>query len=813
MHPHPFQESFWSPTASVDTIPNFSYGLNVLHQKLRQSTDENQAIIDYLQCRIKAEEAYAERLATLATTSTAFEKDLGAGLKKCFEVVCGESTESAQEHRTRAGNLVTTALDPLQRFAARYQRIITQTKAAIDRRIGQFESLARTVGQTQAIYNSKCNALQQLCPGFRAFRIGPRTLEREKLVQLLDQMQTDLLLSLTGRAILHWVKIHCCKKQKDTNDVEEKTQEVHSDDTIDGADEEAMEICRDLMSYGCLTTVASQETTRSNTFDASETAEYTIWKPPSDDGNMPVQTGTFTGLLGRWSGQKNQDEIRRTMIHEMNEADIKYREAVEKAEKMRMAMEEVLFMHYEEMESLELERIQTIKQVFISVAAALSNTIPLCKEMYDRMMLYQETFQPDKDVHFIVEQYHTGRFCPRPMVYVNHFYGSASDQVFGVPLEDYAQAHKTVIPPLITHALEILGPGLSDLYEEEKRKVWTSQLPLDQIHAARERINRPHVNTAEHLKTYDLLTLACLIRLYFMELPECLLTFELYEPMKALYSNHTQTENERIITISKLLSTLPSANYYTLKLLMEHFYHHLLVRPQVESTLNLHERHPQRLVRDLIRHVRTVFSEEAVKAHEDHVHRRVIVAATATATAGEISKEPSLEAPSFASSASSSSTPSSIQVPTPTVGSLERAMTTPTTTATTTTTTTTTKNDPIKPATPTRRRTLLSFMRRSSSEHYHGRVLGGGGEGGGGGGGTAAGGRVVGAVTCRPIPIPSSSTLFEDPDELNAKSHTHHIPARPENEDYLQHHRSISLSTIDTADQSGLDSFFDDEDG
>lgn len=62
---------------------------------------------------------------------------------------------------------------------------------------------------------------------------------------------------------------------------------------------------------------------------------------------------------------------------------------------------------------------------FITMAATLSNTIPLCAELYDRMMLYQETLKPDKDVEFIVEQYRTGRFCPRPILYNNFYYGSA----------------------------------------------------------------------------------------------------------------------------------------------------------------------------------------------------------------------------------------------------------------------------------------------------------------------------------------------------------------------------------------------------
>lgn len=62
---------------------------------------------------------------------------------------------------------------------------------------------------------------------------------------------------------------------------------------------------------------------------------------------------------------------------------------------------------------------------FISVAASLSNTIPRCKDTFDNMMLYQETLEPDKDVQVIVEQYRTGQFNPKPILYENYFYGTA----------------------------------------------------------------------------------------------------------------------------------------------------------------------------------------------------------------------------------------------------------------------------------------------------------------------------------------------------------------------------------------------------
>lgn len=49
-------------------------------------------------------------------------------------------------------------------------------------------------------------------------------------------------------------------------------------------------------------------------------------------------------------------------------------------------------------------------------------------------MLYQETLKPDKDVQVIVEQYRTGQFNPKPILYENYFYGAAKGN-FDIALE------------------------------------------------------------------------------------------------------------------------------------------------------------------------------------------------------------------------------------------------------------------------------------------------------------------------------------------------------------------------------------------
>ncbi|KAL0091532.1 hypothetical protein J3Q64DRAFT_1320116 [Phycomyces blakesleeanus] len=622
---HPFQESFWSPNAAIDPVPNFSIGLNVLHQKLHQSVEENSVIVQYLRRRIAAEQGYADLLLALApndSLNTAFERDVGASLKKSFEIVRSESGETAQGHLSRAANLTEAALDPLERLTTRYQRIVTTTKATMDKRIASFELVAGTVEQLRTSYVAKCRAVQTqdldyippLPYSDLQIRLGKWAFTYREITRVLYQMQEDYRqefnrtkeeedISLTGSYVYNWVHGYCSRLIANENIGQSESFDSGRLDTEEKLIQlESMEICRDLLQQCFLHSVSASapgstaETVpeiaavKTHVFDSSPDRLYRIHKQPLsglkgstlvrkydpakpgfDESKTPTP-GAFGGIFERWN-HKHHEEYRQIAIQEMFEADKIYKEAVRKAERMRMETEQILFMHYEEMESLELERIQTIKQAFISIAASLSNTIPLCKEMYDRMMLYQETLRPDKDVRFIVEQYRTGRYCPRPIIYQNHFHGPASGQVFGISLEELARARQLIVPPLISQGLVVIESGFTKLYDEEKNKAWTTQLPLDRVHAAREEVNHsPVAMTADYLRRYDVLLLASLIRLFLMEIPECLLTFELYEPFKLIYTNWTQDDESRLVSITKLLATLPTTNYYTLKTLMKHFH-------------------------------------------------------------------------------------------------------------------------------------------------------------------------------------------------------------------------------------------------
>lgn len=172
------------------------------------------------------------------------------------------------------------------------------------------------------------------------------------------------------------------------------------------------------------------------------------------------------------------------------------------------------------------------------MSSSLSNTLPMFKETYNRITLFQETLKPEQDIHYIVEQYRTGPFCPKPMIYENYYYGSATDQIFGVPLEEVAQIYGSYVPPIISKGIKLIDAGLSVTNKDKAcEEVWSNIIPVKEMNVICEKLDGQVGNQLKTMfETFDLNVLANLIRVYLLELPECLLTFDLYDPVKLLYA-------------------------------------------------------------------------------------------------------------------------------------------------------------------------------------------------------------------------------------------------------------------------------------
>ncbi|KAG2183238.1 hypothetical protein INT43_006242 [Umbelopsis isabellina] len=344
------------------------------------------------------------------------------------------------------------------------------------------------------------------------------------------------------------------------------------------------------------------------------------------------------------------------------QADVAYEKSVRKLDNVRLQLEQLLFAHFSEMEQLEIDRISTIKRAFIEFGALMSNTLPTSKAIYEQMLLYQQTLKPDQDIQYIIQQYFVSGFAPKAVLYENFYHGHALDQSFGVSLIDDSKTSETGIPKIVQLFLNALEEKTKNMSLPDVMAVWATPVALDKVHIVRNELNVPIDQLNDNtMETYDPALLAGTLRLYLRELPESVVTSELYEAIKSLYTDSklimspsdNQEEAVRVQAVAKLLTTMPKAHYTTLKALMGHFdsklkgsannkeqphevggsndfltkigqaFGSLLLWPRYATYTTTMDRHLAHLVRDFLSHYDTIFSEDMTVSNTESEKRRL----------------------------------------------------------------------------------------------------------------------------------------------------------------------------------------------
>lgn len=241
----------------------------------------------------------------------------------------------------------------------------------------------------------------------------------------------------------------------------------------------------------------------------------------SDDGNSQV-VGAVSEVLSGWGVLPNQrpnETPSERMRREAREADERYKAGVRKLDELRCDLEESIYLHLKFLERCELDRLKAIKTVILDFSGTISNVIPSLQSTVDKMMLFQETVQPLGDLRYLLENYRTGGFAPKVVVYEN-YYNKVDEQTFGVDLEARARADKKRVPIIVTTLLTYLDHHYPDLEGDEARRgVWLVEVPLSQTHKLRNKLNDGKPPSMDVFAEFDIPTVASLLKLYLLELP------------------------------------------------------------------------------------------------------------------------------------------------------------------------------------------------------------------------------------------------------------------------------------------------------
>ena len=277
--------------------------------------------------------------------------------------------------------------------------------------------------------------------------------------------------------------------------------------------------------------------------------------------------------------------------------------------------------------------IETLSIASLNYSKALSK---LHSDIHSGVSLSSEsTFNPDKVLSIISEAERSGKQHPQPI----HTTG-----LFNCPLSftSIDPEHGSIFVKKLL--LRIKHQQIIEVAEQriDVLDLWIDSHPSEMTFDYRNQLSMD--NYKDLLKGMSALEAIRVLFLYLMELPDALVQFDLYDSLKLLYLSKSEDFdfNLRIGSVKSLLSTLDSAHFYTLAwiigLLVDVFdgdcqspgpssldkrnkitilYQTLarvMVRPQKETSVSIHDRFGSRLIRDLIIGADTFFGPRRADA-------------------------------------------------------------------------------------------------------------------------------------------------------------------------------------------------------
>lgn len=318
-----FHDAFWYPPSTrVDdysAVPDFKSGLNVLHERLGHSELENQDIIRYIRARIASEQVYAENLTSLEDVPCLSDAQ-ETGLSQCFAMIRRESFELASAHTRLAQEISTMVLEPLVRLAAKYRRVTQTGRETMDAQIRQFDTLYKPLSKLRQVRDKRFAELHHT--NAKAAKILDQV-TIHGIAYSPDQFQ-DLVFNLKQAVAVDAVP-------------EKAFVEYLVNNRITNTDEDAKQVIARLVELHVLKPAQTEDDTSALVYEFTDLSISS-----SDPSTSPGSTTKIGALFGMWN-QHAQDDTSRQKLHATAEAaDEAFRTAVEKADDMRLIVEEAM---------------------------------------------------------------------------------------------------------------------------------------------------------------------------------------------------------------------------------------------------------------------------------------------------------------------------------------------------------------------------------------------------------------------------------------------------------------------------------------
>ncbi|ONH68345.1 Rho-GTPase-activating protein RGD2 [Cyberlindnera fabianii] len=127
------------------------------------------------------------------------------------------------------------------------------------------------------------------------------------------------------------------------------------------------------------------------------------------EGDYNSNDGKVSGYLDDLKSSWEKPTLKK-VDKQLKALDSMYQNEVKRLDKIRCDLEELIVDHLSFMEKCELDRMRALKKVILDFAASISNNITSIKATIDKILVYEETISPDKDLLFLLQNYRTGPF-------------------------------------------------------------------------------------------------------------------------------------------------------------------------------------------------------------------------------------------------------------------------------------------------------------------------------------------------------------------------------------------------------------------
>lgn len=474
-----------------------------------------------------------------------------------------EMQDASRSHQRIAQSIRDLVVNPFSRWCDAHEARIHESHEDLQARVKMHDRQAEAVKKLRSLYFNKCRLVEDLeeenklafqdpetspnqntqIPEIKVqqeippeddeelYEIGDEVYKPDQVKKVLGQLLSTIKMGETKVPILGtYVNTSA------GSDIVEYFQKSMDISSVSYAER----IGQDLISNGFLRLIGNV----GNTF-ANSSKMFYQWRPKafqmagvpekklplsrtfslptggSDTAESPV-VGSVGDYLANWSVLSNahpNETPAQRLQREARESDEKYKAGVRKLDELRCDLEEAIYAHLRFLERCELDRLKAIKTVILDFSGTIGNVIPSLQSTVDKMLLFQETIQPVGDLRYLLENYRTGSFVPKVVVYEN-YYNKVDEQTFGVDLEARARADKKRVPVIVTTILTYLDHHYPDLEGDEARRgVWLVDVPLAQTHKLRAKINDGKPFGIEVFNDFDIPTVASLLKLYLLELP------------------------------------------------------------------------------------------------------------------------------------------------------------------------------------------------------------------------------------------------------------------------------------------------------